>query len=217
MRKPVGADQYIAKIKPAIRKTPFSQLKIDDIAKAMDISKVTLYKHFSSKDEIIEQVVDYYVEYVQESDTVVHDDSRSFVERFRLTFLHSLISVTYITDLFLEDLRAFYPHHYERMAAAQQRRNRHLQSFFEAGMEQQVFNRLNAALFMMQDDAVLRRFLEPSFSIQYDITLKQAILDFYRMKQYQLLTPDYLQAESSNQEASSEFETRIAGILQNLS
>lgn len=45
---------------------------------------------------------------------------------------------------------------------------------------------------MVQDDAVLRRIMEPTFSIQYDVTLKQAIIDFYKMKQYQLLKPEYL-------------------------
>jgi hypothetical protein len=59
-------------------------------------------------------------------------------------------------------------------------------------MDQKIFNRMNALLFMVQDDAVLRRIVEPSFSIQYDVTLKQAIVDFYKMKQYQLLKPEYL-------------------------
>ncbi|GAY77629.1 hypothetical protein NBRC111894_3183 [Sporolactobacillus inulinus] len=34
--------------------------------------------------------------------------------------------------------------------------------------------------------------MEPSFSIQYDVTLKQAIMDFYKMKEYQLLKPEHL-------------------------
>lgn len=63
MRKAVSAETYVEKIKPVIRKTKFSQLKVDDLAKYMDISKVTLYKHFSSKDDVIEQVVDYYIDY----------------------------------------------------------------------------------------------------------------------------------------------------------
>lgn len=212
MRKPVSDDKYIEKIKPVIRRIKFSQLKIDDIAKYMDISKVTLYKHFSSKDEIIQKVVDYYINYLQGSDTVVKDDSVSFVERFQLTFLQSLICVTYISDLFLEDLKEFYPHHFENLATAQQNRNRNLQTFFESGMDQKIFNRLNAVLFMVQDDAVLRRFMEPSFSIQYDVTLKQAIIDFYKMKQYQLLKPEHLDTIDE-----SDFENRVGKILQNLS
>jgi AcrR family transcriptional regulator len=211
VRKPVSVEQYIEKIKPVIRRIKFSQLKIDDIAKYMDISKVTLYKHFSSKDEIIQQVGEYYINYLQEADTVVKDDSVSFIERFQKTFLQSLICVIYISDLFLHDLKEFYPHLFENLAAAQQTRNKNLQTFFKSGMDQKIFNRINAVLFMVQDDAVLRRFMEPSFSIQYDVTLKQAIIDFYEMKQYQLLKPEYLDTVDD-----SVIEKEIVKILQTI-
>jgi AcrR family transcriptional regulator len=212
VRKAVGVETYVEKIKSIIRKTKFSQLKVDDLAKYMDISKGTLYKHFSSKDDIIEQVVNYYVDYSKKADTVVNDDSVSFLNRFQLTFLQSLMCATFITDLFLQDLKEFYPHHFEKLSVALQNRNKSLQTFFESGMEQQIFNRLNAVLFMVQDDAVLRRFIEPSFSIQYDITLKQAIMDFYNMKQYQLLKPEYL-----NMIDDSDMERKIVHILQAIS
>jgi AcrR family transcriptional regulator len=212
VRKPVSVDKYIEKIKPIIRKIKYSQLKIDDIAKYMDISKVTLYKHVSSKDEIIQQVVDYYINYFQEADAVVKDDSVSFIERFQKTFAQSLICVIYVSDLFLHDLKEFYPHLFENLAAAQQNRNKNLQTFFESGMDQKIFNRMNPVLFMVQDDAVLRRIMEPSFSIQYDVTLKQAIIDFYKMKQYQLLKPEYLDTIDD-----SIIEKGIVTILQTIS
>jgi AcrR family transcriptional regulator len=212
VRKPVSVDKYIEKIKPVIRKTKFSQLKIDDIAKYMDISKVTFYKHFSSKDEIIQQVVEYSINFLQEVDTVVKDDSVSFIERFQKTFLQSLICVIYLSDLFLHDLKEFYPHLFENLATAQQIRNKNLQTFFESGMDQNIFNRMNAVLFMVQDDAVLRRFMEPSFSIHYDVTLKQAIIDFYKMKQYQLLKPEYLDTADD-----SVIDQAIVKILQTIS
>jgi len=208
----VSVDQYIEKIKPVIRRNKFSQLKIDDIAKYMDISKVTLYKHFSSKDEIIQRVVMYYINYLQGADTVVKDDSVSYVGRFQMTFLQSLICVTFISDLFLNDLKEFYPHHFEDLTAAQQSRIKNLQTFFEFGMEQKIFNRLNAVLFMVQDDAVLRRFMEPSFSIQYDVTLKQAIMDFYKMKKYQLLKPEHLDTVDD-----SVIEKEVSKVLQTIS
>lgn len=212
MRKPVSVDQYIEKIKPVIRRNKFSQLKIDEIAKYMDISKVTLYKHFSSKDEIIQRVVMYYINYLQGADTFVKDDSVSYVERFQMTFLQSLICVAFISDLFLNDLKEFYPHHFEDLAAAQQSRIKNLQTFFESGMKQKIFNKLNAVLFMVQDDAVLRRFMEPSFSIQYDVTLKQAIMDFYKMKEYQLLKPEHLDTVDD-----SVIEKEVSKVLQTIS
>jgi len=208
----VSVETYIEKIKPVIRRTKFSQLKVDDLAKYMDISKVTLYKYFASKDDIIEQVVDYYIDYSKKADATANDESVSFLDRFQITFLQSLMCAMYISDLFLQDLKEFYPHHFENLSAALQNRNKNLQAFFESGMEQQIFNRLNAVLFMVQDDAVLRRFIEPSFSIQYDITLKQAIMDFYRMKQYQLIKPEYLKMIDN-----SNIEGKIVHILQTIS
>lgn len=208
----MSVETYIEKIKPVLRRTKFSQLKVDDLAKYMDISKVTLYKYFASKDDIIEQVVDYYIDYSKKADATANDESVSFLERFQITFLQSLMCAMYISDLFLQDLKEFYPHHFENLSAALQNRNKNLQAFFESGMEQQIFNRLNAVLFMVQDDAVLRRFIEPSFSIQYDITLKQAIMDFYHMKQYQLIKPEYLKMIDD-----SNIEAKIVHILQTIS
>ncbi|MGS5018439.1 TetR/AcrR family transcriptional regulator [Paenibacillus sp. JJ1683] len=213
MRKPVSADQYLNKIKPVIRRTRFSQLKIEDIAKHMDISKVTLYKHFSSKDEIIEQVVEYGIQYLQQADTVVYDDSVSYIDRFQKTFLESLIGVIYLSDLFLQDLKEFYPRLFEKISVAQQNRIKNLQSFFQSGMDKKIFNRMHAALSLVQDDATLRRIMEPTFSIQwYDLTLKQALMEFYRMKQYQVISPEYLDTVDD-----SVIEKEIIRILQTIS
>lgn len=46
-------------------------------------------------------------------------------------------------------------------------------------MDRKVFNRMNPMLPLIQDDATLRRIMEPNFSIQwYDLTLKQAIIEY---------------------------------------
>jgi AcrR family transcriptional regulator len=212
MKKAVGLDKYIDKIKPVIRKTKFSQLRIDDILKHMDISKATLYKHFSTRDEIIQAVVEHYIVYQLEGDAIVQNEAVSFAERFQKTYEQSLKSVIYVSDLFLEDLKEVYPNLLENLLMAQLNRNKNLQAFFESGMEQGLFNRLNAALFMVQDDAVLRRIMEPTFSIQYDITLRQALFDFYKLKKYQLFKPEYL-----NTTEDSVMEKEIVQILQTIS
>lgn len=209
----MSANHYLNKIKPIVRKTKFSQLRIDDIAKYMDISKVTLYKHFSSKDDIIEQVVEYEIQYLQQADIVVNDDSLSYVDRFQKTFLQSLLCVVYLSDLFLQDLKEFYPTLYDKLVLAQQNRNKNLQAFFETGMDRKIFNRMNPMLPLIQDDATLRRIMEPNFSIQwYDLTLKQAIIEYYKMKQYQMIRPEHLNAIDD-----SNFESQVAEILLTIS
>jgi AcrR family transcriptional regulator len=66
-------------------------LKIDDIA---SISKATLYKDFSTRDEIVEVVVAHYIDYLSEADAIVQDENVSFTERFQKTFEQSLKCVS---------------------------------------------------------------------------------------------------------------------------
>ncbi|WNC14161.1 TetR/AcrR family transcriptional regulator [Brevibacillus brevis] len=212
MRKPVSVETYIERIKPVLRKVRFSQLKIDDIARYMDISKVTLYKHFATRDDIISEVVNHYIDYLTEADSAVRDETIPFAERFRMTYVQSLKCVAYVSDLFLLDLKESYPNLLEKLMAAQHARHKQLEVFFTAGMENGIFNPMNGTLFAVQDDAVLRRIMEPSFCIQYDLTLKQALLDFYQLKKYQLLKPEY---QDSTDDLAMERE--IVQILQSIS
>ncbi|WP_054860123.1 TetR family transcriptional regulator [Gracilibacillus sp. JCM 18860] len=192
MRKSSNSDQLIEKLKPVIRKTPYSQLTTDTIANYMDVSKATLYKHFTSRDEIIEKVVVYYMDYIAEEEEKNNSNEYEYIEKFQKIFDHSLKGVIFVTDIFLEDLHDNYHHLYERWQTAIQKRYTKLSSFFESGIEKGIFNNINPILFMIQDDSVLRKMFEPSFSVRYNVTLKQAILDYYQMKKFQLIAPEWL-------------------------
>jgi hypothetical protein len=44
-----------------------------------------------------------------------------------------------------------------------------VKAFFESGLDQKIFNSMNAVLFMVQDDAMLRRVMKPFFSAAYPV------------------------------------------------
>ncbi|MCC3375067.1 TetR/AcrR family transcriptional regulator [Cohnella sp. REN36] len=211
MKTATSSATYIEKIKPVLRKFRFSQMKMDDIARHMDISKVTMYKHFASRDDVIRAVVGHYADYLLDADAAALDGSRPFAERFRRVFETSLRCVVYVSDLFLQDLKDAYPALWEELLAAQQRRYRSLEAFFEDGIGQGFFNPINATLYLVQDDATLRQIVDPSFSIKYDLTAKQALMDYYRSKKYQLFRPAHL-----DDAEDAEAEKEIAQILQAL-
>jgi hypothetical protein len=204
--------KYIEKIKPVLRKSRLSQLTVDEIARHMDISKATLYKYFSSKDEIIEVFVEHCLEYVSSVDAMVLDEGISFGERFQLTYDQSLKTVLFVPDILLEDLREIYPKLFEKLNLAQQQRYKNSQRFFDSGLEKGVFNRINFTLFMVQDEVVLRRIFEPMFAIQYDLTLKQALFDFYTLKKIQLFKPEML-----DEVDDAAAEQQISDVLRKIS
>lgn len=211
MKKPTNLYRYIEKAKPFLSKQRFSKLKIDDLVKSMDISKATFYKYFSSKDEIIELFIDGCVNYLKQTDQIIANKETTFPKRFQKTYEQSLKSVIYISNQLLEDLKVSYPELFEKISVAQQDRNSNLQLFFASGVKEGFFRSINPTLFMVQDDTVLREIMHPSFSIQYDMTLKQALFDFYLLKKYQLFKPEHL--DSIN---DIPVEKMITNILQSI-
>ncbi|WP_028546764.1 TetR/AcrR family transcriptional regulator [Paenibacillus taiwanensis] len=203
-------EKYLYKIMPYMRKNGLSILKMDDIAKYMDISKATLYKHFQSKEEIVECIVNLYANYIRGQE-VFADKNTSFVQQFQNISEQSLMLAAYVSDIFLQDLLTLFPALHEKIMFAQKERNQQLNQFFVAGIQEGIFNPVNSDIFMMQDELVLRRLLDPSFSIQYDITMKRAILDFYKMKAYQMISPKHLSALDENA-----METIVSTLIQKL-
>ncbi|MCR2806018.1 TetR/AcrR family transcriptional regulator [Paenibacillus soyae] len=204
--------KYFEKIKPVFRKNRFSQLNMDDIARHMDISKATMYKYFSSKDDIVKLFVDSCADYFKSGEKMMVDQGISYSERFQIVFEHSLKAAVYVPDILLQDLKEAYPNLLDTLLRAEQERLTCFRQFFEAGVAEGVFNPINPALFLVQDDVVLRRILEPAFTIQFDITLKQALLDYYLIKKQQLITPSFLDSVDD-----AGMDKKILQVIQQLS
>ncbi|RAL21435.1 TetR/AcrR family transcriptional regulator [Thermoflavimicrobium daqui] len=189
----IDCKKCIDKLLPIIQKKGFNALKIDDVAKYMDISKATLYKYFSSKDEIVEKVVDVYVDCIKNIDQLIVNEEAPFSIRFQRLFEQSMLIAVYISDIFLEDLKTSYPQLLDRITQAQLERSWHLDQFYASGVSQGVFNPIHFKLFMFQDEIMLRKIIQPNFLIPNDLTIKQAIYEYYTLKKLQLFKPEYLE------------------------
>jgi AcrR family transcriptional regulator len=207
-KKQIDLYRYIEKAKPFISKQRFSQLKIDELVKHMDISKATFYKYFTTKEDVLDLFIDGCINYLDHSASIIVNEDSPITKRFQKTYEQSLKSVIYVSDELLMDLGEKYPHHFSKLNVAQQKRNTHLQTFFQEGIKKGQFRPINTTLFMLQDEAVIRKIMHPSFSIQYDITVKNALFDFYLLKKYQLLEPSIL-----NSIQDTDIENQISNIL----
>ncbi|QDX94134.1 TetR/AcrR family transcriptional regulator [Brevibacillus laterosporus] len=185
--------ELIIKILPFIKKQRISSLKIEDMAKYMDISKATMYKYFSSKKEIIESTVEVYVDYILKNFNELSENlSVSYVRRFQKAFENSVVLAIFLSDLLLQDLKNMYPHLYQQIVEAQKVRNDHLKKFYEAGHSEGVFLPVNPSLLIVQDELLLQNLLNPVFLVQHHMTLEQALFDYYQMKKHQLLKPEVI-------------------------
>ncbi|TVY00374.1 TetR/AcrR family transcriptional regulator [Cohnella terricola] len=186
MKKEENVKRYVQLIIPVIKKTGISQLKMDNVAMHMEISKATLYKYFSTKDELIGAIVDEYIRYFNAGDQIVLDNDINYPSRFIKIFEASLTAAIFISDIFISDLKKLHPKWYDRILEIYQNRAKKLEAFIHSGIRDGVFNDIDPTLFMMQDEVMLRRIIDPAFSVQYDMTLKQALFNYYNLKKHQL-------------------------------
>lgn len=183
--------RLIAKLLPYVRKNGFLSIRMDEIAKIMDVSRATLYKYFSTKEEIIGYLVDFCVEYLNELIVDSPDIDQRFGTRFQQIFEQSVLLID--TDVFLKELENSYPELYERLRESMKQREQQVLAFYEDGMRRGIFNEINAKLLIKQDE-LLRSIFEVKYLMENQLTVHQVLYDYYKLKKIQLFKPEKLQA-----------------------
>ncbi|MNV75059.1 hypothetical protein D3C71_1683230 [compost metagenome] len=159
----------------------------------MDVSKVTMYKYFASKEDILSSVISIFKDYLRNEDMFSFSENDSLLDRYQKSFEQSLMTNFYFPEQFVEDFKLNYPTLYEEIVDAQHFRFKQLEELYQLGLEQGIFNRVNTAIFVLNDEIVLRRILDPSFLIRHGLLLEEALMDYYHMQKRTLLTNECLQ------------------------
>jgi AcrR family transcriptional regulator len=208
-------DKLILKLLPYIQKQGFTLLKMDDAAKYMDISKATMYKYFASKDEIVECLVEQCVNYTEkiifeeatqkltpaQVSRPSNEDMMLYGETFAKAFKQSIKMAFYLSDVFLQDLNTAYPDLSATLSQAVEQCQKKLIAYLDIGMELGVFHRLNSGILLIQLDVVLRRLLDPKLLMLHNMTLKQALLDFYQAIKQQIFKEEWIHEDQAGIES----------------
>ena len=174
------------------RKESINSMKAEDMARRMEISKVTMYKYFSSKDEILAMVVRHYKAYIHREAAAVTESEDSFIRKYQKSFELSLFLNYYFPESFINDFKQYSPNLYGEILDAHQFRIDRLAAFYKSGAEQGVFFPVNAAIFILNEELVLRCILEPPFLISNGLSLEKTLNDYYDMNKRMLIRQEYL-------------------------
>ncbi|WP_309491744.1 TetR/AcrR family transcriptional regulator [Paenibacillus anseongensis] len=185
--------KLLKKVISPIMKVGFQNLRMDDIAKAMDVSRATMYKHFSSKEEVIDGVVRMYTDYLDKlEDRTSNDSEQSFGIWFQQIFEQSVMLVGQLTEVFLLDLQSAYPELYEQLKEILNKREQQTLKFYQDGKHKGIFNDINEKLILLQDNLLLREIATTKYLVYNQTTIKQVLLDYYQFKKIQLFKADKL-------------------------
>ncbi|MFE4708177.1 TetR/AcrR family transcriptional regulator [Peribacillus simplex] len=184
-------DKLILKLMPTVRKSGFQTLRMDDIAKIMDISRATLYKYFPNKEDIFYKVTVGFVQYIKDMTTDLPKEETLYATEFQQLFEQSVSLALFITDDFLKELQNTYPLMYEKLWEAIQFREKQLLIFYNEGIQKGVFNKINGRLLNLQDK-MLFSMLDLKYLMKNQWTIEQVLFDFYELRKLQLFKPEML-------------------------
>lgn len=153
------------------------QTKLDDVAKALRISKKTIYKYFESKDEMVDGVI----ENMFEDITKIIDDCLSQkkepVEKyidFFSTVQQYLVSVN---QLFMLEIQENCPEQFKRMNKTRKNKLNAFHQLFDDCVQRKEFKKINSKVASQLLVSSITAILNPMFLNNNEISLEEAIED----------------------------------------
>ncbi|SDK29940.1 TetR/AcrR family transcriptional regulator [Sediminibacillus albus] len=150
---------------------------VDDITNQLGISKKTIYEHFSSKEEIIETIVDKMLaETDQKTNELMADDSLSFIVKIK-QLMQVLPEYYQIYDRpILDEMKRFYPDQWVKIEASLDEDWDELQALIESGIQTgEIVSGYSVAVIMKVLIEAINTTMDQHFFNKNNITVAEAL------------------------------------------
>lgn len=188
----------------------FAGIKVDELAKIMNVSRAKLYQYFGSKDGVIEAIVQRYLDYVAMIEVPTEMSTPGeFVQAFPRVYTANIAYLGTTTAVFLRDLQQDYPRLYQQFMQAQRTYEQKVLRFYRDGQAVGFFNReMLPRLVVLQDQQVIPAMLTHEFVLRSDETVATLINRYFDHVIHEIVVPIYQQDVRQHQ-APDQFDRVI--------
>lgn len=184
---PEKKDELIRHLIPYLLEKGLQGITMENMAAAMDISKATVYKYFQSREEILAAVIAFKLEEIQHFEKHLNNKNEEYLDRYKNAVQYLSAHISDITNLFLADLKTFFPHLWQLIEALKDYCMSALKSYYNEGIRKGYFNKINPEIMVMTDQFFLDKLTDPDFLVTHKLTIKQAFDEYFRMKFYGIM------------------------------
>lgn len=191
-RKPVDKERFdapelkkvwISRISSLFLQQGFTIFTMDEIAARLRISKATLYKYYSSKEEILDEVVHQKILEIEALEPLLEDNQLDFTERFFDVIKSASILLAEFSSQFILNIKQKYPELWERIENFQIRALGAAERFYQHGIDKGIIhNTVNPKLIALMDKIFIHAAANPNFLKEHDISMEEAFNGFFAMK-----------------------------------
>ena len=190
-RKPVNKERidkpevrlkWITELMPLYFKGALRDFTMDEIAAELKISKATLYKHYSSRLEILEDVVELKIKQIFRFAVVLDDRVMPFEKRYDEAVKVASIELAGISNGFLYSLKTMHPDLWQKIMDFLDLATERIRLFYQEGIELGILKNYDPKLLALTDKIIITAFSDPQILIDNDLSLQTAIEGYFSIK-----------------------------------
>lgn len=166
--------KIILAFKELAQERGFFNATVDELAKRNNISKRTIYKYFSSKEEMITSVMQ---QFITETEALVDQYLNSAEDPVKKIISTARLlpeRVAMLNPLMLSDLQTHYPQLWDQVEQFRAEKLKHIVNILVQGSQQGYFKEINPVIVTASLLATVRTVINPTFILENNLTMDQA-------------------------------------------
>jgi len=159
------------------------------LARRLGVSKKTLYKYFDSKADMLDAVIDYTFENMDEKATaIIENEELSIIEKIKGVMAVLPDHYEFIDVNILEQMKRYYPEQWIKMDRLLKSDWELLRDLIEQAMDEKAVINANVSLVMKVVIDSINTTLDQNFFFEHRMTVNEALLEIANVLIYGLAT-----------------------------
>lgn len=154
----------------------FSKVTMDELAEKMAMSKKTLYKYFSSKDDLVNELIQVITKkLVTRCESITNNQEIDLVDRLKQTMTLVAVQYSKLGRPLLEDLQRNAPHIWKQIDSARKEHiMKNFASLLQEGRNRGIFRKdIDQELVLLIYTNIIRNVINPEVLIQVPFSADQ--------------------------------------------
>ena len=149
---------------------------ISDLAKNLGTSKRTMYQHFSSKDDIIDSIIENLILQIKnKEEEIFHDESLSLPEKITQVLICVPEEFSTMDIRLLADLKRLHYNQWVKIDDFLKQEWDLVVKLMEEGIETGVLREIDSQLFIELYLGAINQIYQPSFSLKSNLTISEIL------------------------------------------
>ena len=176
---PALREEWVKILAPNYFRQGLKEFSMGNVSAQLELSKATLYKHYSTHTEVLEEIIDFRFANIGDFDLELFNTDIPYELRYRRAIEVLVEVLRDISPAFLDDLKHLYPRLWERVTHLQGFVLSRLGAFYDDRATEGALRRADIHFLAVRDRLFIENAFDASFLVKNDLTLHAAVANHF--------------------------------------